>query len=365
MQPREWACMIVILVQHCIAIENSDFWDDSELTLTLKSREPERVQLDPQRVPTARRPGRQLLDHTEMHNIQILQDIKAAEMAARAATFTYYPDVNDAQGPSRGCLQRQNLGGPICQNENPRVRVALNTLFHATNGYWWKSNMNWRTAENYCTWASVGCDDRDVLRSIHMDDNQLTDWYNASLPNELAQIESLYEFSMACNYLQGTIPPGLGNLTDLAYLDLHGNTLTGNQPHGLAKLQHLLYIDLSYNHLEGWGFIQGQPTTPWTEWGQLTQATGGGRLSSPTVVHMSPFSWEERGRIGTWNSVQGRDKNGTVPGVGGQFPIDDIRNSYDEKIPTSPDPTALQPCLEDVTLCAAPVPVPFDPTHRL
>ena len=88
-------------------------------------------------------------------------------MAARAATFTYYPDVNDAQGPSRGCLQRQNLGGPICQNENPRVRIALNTLFHATNGYWWKNNMNWRTAENYCTWASVGCDDRDVLRSMY------------------------------------------------------------------------------------------------------------------------------------------------------------------------------------------------------
>jgi len=40
-------------------------------TLSLKSVTPEPVRLDPERVPT--RTGRRLLDHTEMHNIQILQ----------------------------------------------------------------------------------------------------------------------------------------------------------------------------------------------------------------------------------------------------------------------------------------------------
>merc|ERR1711988_1188292 len=73
--------------------------------LSLKSRTPEPVKLDPGRVPS--RTGRRLLDHTEMHNIQILQDLKEAEMAARAATFTYYPDVEEAQGPPAECLARE------------------------------------------------------------------------------------------------------------------------------------------------------------------------------------------------------------------------------------------------------------------
>ena len=93
-------------------------------------------------------------------------DIKAAEMAARAATFTYYPDVDEAQGPPADCLERQARGGPICQREDAMTRQSLNKLFHATNGYWWKSNANWRTNVNYCSWASLSCDERGVLRGM-------------------------------------------------------------------------------------------------------------------------------------------------------------------------------------------------------
>jgi len=297
--------------------------------MSLRSSAPEPVRLDPQRIPTSRT-GRRLLDHTEVHNIQILQDKKLAEMQERAATFTYYPDVNEAQGPPANCLKLQAKGGPVCKSEVPAVRIALNKLFHAINGYWWMANTNWRTSENYCNWAALSCDEQGVLRTIHMDDYQITDWYNATLPDELGNITSLRELSMACSYIKGRIPSSIVNMKELQYLDLHGNELTGIIPRGLKDIRGLLYLDLTYNKLEGWTFFNGQPADPWRHWGKLTKIEGGGRESSPNRVTMQLNSFHVTGREGTMIG-----KYFGNPGVGGTYPLNDIVNSYADKVPTS------------------------------
>jgi len=294
------------------------------------------VELDPARVPTRR----QLLDHTEMHNIQILQDLKLAEMAVRQQSFVYFDDVTESQPASEECLALQAKGGPVCEPEVAAVREALNALYHSTNGYWWKNNTNWRTANNYCTWASLGCDNKGILRSLHMDDYMITDWYNATLAPELTNITTLYELSMACDYLTGSLPNGFEQMKELQLLDLHGNSFVGLMPHGLANLKSLLYIDLTYNQLDkniigdGWNFVDGQPAMPWSSWGQLTVVTGQGRITRPNNVLWNMKSFHQSGRDGTWAQTYPLT-NGTVPGIGGQVPIDDIRNSYADKSPAS------------------------------
>jgi len=109
--------------------------------------------------------------------------------------------------------------------------------------------------------------------------------------------------------------------------------------------------DLSYNHLGAWTFVLGQPPTPWDDWGQLTYVSGLGRLSSPTDVSFEMNAWYPRGRDSTWDSIgglepftgegtltvllSGVDKNGTIPGIGGMYPINDQNNSYADKIPST------------------------------
>jgi len=330
--------LALVLPGGCQAQEWTGQWDfPEEPTIHLKANTPPRVELDPERIPS--RANRRLLDHTEMHNIQILQDIKLAEMAERQAGFNYYEDVEVASGPAPDCLQRQAAGGPNCQAENITIRLALNKLFHATNGYWWKNNTNWRSASHYCAWANVGCDDNDVIRTIHMDDFMITDWYNGSLPPELPHIHTLYEMSMACSFLYGSLPSGLERMSQLQLLDLHGNAITGAMPTGLSQLKTLLYLDLTYNQLDGYNFVIGQPTE-WQSWGQLTTILGHGRMTSPNTVLWEPQSFHMRGRDGTWDSVGGADKNGTVPGIGGVPPMDAYDNSYADKIPGSPNGNA-------------------------
>jgi len=309
------------------------------------------VQLEPGRIP-GRRTGRQLLDHTEMHNIQILQDLKAAEMAARASTFTYYPDVNEAQGYDAGCMMRFDAGGPPCFPEIGYVREALNKIFHATSGYWWKNNRGWRTSAHYCTWSQVGCDATGVIRSLHFDDHQLEDWYNATIPAEVCNITTLYEFSMACNMLQGSIPDCFDKMPDLQYLDLHGNVLVGDWPYSVSKLKRLLYLDLTYNQLATYDFVNGQPSSPWKDWAALTRIDGNGRIASPNLVFFEPNAFTLYGRVGSGSTDLSNTTVNPIPGVGGKFPIDYDQNSYADKVPVSPNgnhPPPVNGYIKEVT----------------
>merc|ERR1711934_626377 len=106
-------------------------------------------------------PSRELLDHTEIHNIETLKDIREFERQQRLALIKKYNDTTDPQ-----------------PGEDQRMRLALNDLFWATSGYEWTSHLRfegqeWRKPSNYCDWYGTTCDEFGVLRQVHLSANNL------------------------------------------------------------------------------------------------------------------------------------------------------------------------------------------------
>ena len=93
--------------------------DDDELqpTLSLQAAETDKVKLDPDRIPGVRGGTRQLLDSSEMRNIQLLLDAKMLAMALKASKFVYTADVLTPQGPWKKCVEHFAKGGPPCMPE--------------------------------------------------------------------------------------------------------------------------------------------------------------------------------------------------------------------------------------------------------
>merc|ERR1711998_812120 len=250
--------------------------------------------------------ARKLLDHTETHNIQILQDIKAAEKAAQAALIVEYNDTTEAQPAQPGC--------PLCAPEEQQVRLALNDLFNAMDGYWWKNYTGWRTTTNYCLWPGVSCDDHGIIQTLNLEDYGLF----GALPDSIGHLTDLRELSLACNEIYGTIPPSFNNLTNLTYLDLHGNDLTGDV--NLQNASRLLWIDLTYNRLGAYDWLLGQPSTPWQHWAALTRVTGSGIDQDPNGVHHKLDPWNRYGRADTLYMANEPEASHT-PGHGGSVPV--------------------------------------------
>jgi len=266
--------------------------------------------------------ARKLLDHSETHNIQILQDIKAAEKAAQAALIVKYNDTSEPQGPMPGCSR--------CQPEDPLVRLALNDFHNAMDGYWWKNYTGWRTSVNYCLWPGVSCDDNGVIQTLNLDSWGLF----GSIPESFGVLTELREVSLACNEIYGTIPASLNNLTNLVYIDLHGNDLTGDLPTPWQNSTNLLWIDLTYNRLGGYDWLRGQPGNPWSKWGALTTVTGSGIDADPSMVIQNLFPWSRRGRIDTLIQNE-QDTASHTPGMGGRVPVDENDHTYADKVPVT------------------------------
>merc|ERR1712166_32166 len=264
--------------------------------------------------------ARKLLDHTETHNIQILQDIKAAEKAAKAALIVRYNDTTEAQPAQAGC--------DLCVPEDGKMRLALNELFHAMDGYWWKNYSNWRKPVNYCNWGGLSCDAYGRLQTVNLEAYGMF----GTIPESIGALTSIRELSLACNELYGELPQSVGNLTNLNYLDLHGNDLVGALPRGLANVSSLLWIDLTYNRLGEYDWLDGQPSQPWESWGSLTEITGGGVSDSPNTVFLQLDPFTNAGRMDTlWrNSLPAASP---TPGAGGTVPVDEIDNEYADKTP--------------------------------
>jgi len=266
--------------------------------------------------------ARKLLDHTETHNIQILQDIKAAEKAAQAALIVEYNDTTEAQPPQPGCV--------LCLPEEQPVRLALNDLFNAMDGYWWKNYTGWRTTTNYCLWPGVSCDDHGVIQTVNLENYGLF----GQIPESIGNLTDLRELSLACNEIYGTLPQSLSKLTNLVNLDLHGNDFTGDLPHGLQNASTLLWIDLTYNRLGNYDWLLGQPSTPWQNWAALTSVTGSGIDTDPSGVYHRLDPWTRAGRADTLVKNQESTASHT-PGEGGAVPVSEYDHSYNDKTPVT------------------------------
>nr|XP_043630343.1 MDIS1-interacting receptor like kinase 2-like [Erigeron canadensis] len=78
-----------------------------------------------------------------------------------------------------------------------------------------------------------------------------TNHLNASIPQELSNLQHLESLNLGDNFLHGPIPINFRNLSKLTFLNLGMNRISGPIPIELVNLANLHSLDLNHNNLEG------------------------------------------------------------------------------------------------------------------
>ncbi len=133
-----------------------------------------------------------------------------------------------------------------CEGFDPE-RIALEALYHATNGSNWNRDENWLSDAPLADWFGVDTDESGRVVSLKLSGNGLS----GRIPSELAQLSSLTRLGLHYNELTGQIPTQLGSLENLEVLNLESNQLAGNIPVELGKLANLEELRLGLNLLFG------------------------------------------------------------------------------------------------------------------
>ena len=171
----------------------------------------------------------------------------------------------------------EELGLPYCspvEKENPMGStryLALEALYHSTDGDNWKDNSGWLSDAPLDEWYGVETlstgevtlislrgnnlsgiippelGDLNTLEILWLDNNNLS----GAIPTELSKLSNLRQLDLRSNKLSGEIPTEVGNLTSMGSLDLALNQLTGEIPSQLGKLTHLRSLSLGVNQLSG------------------------------------------------------------------------------------------------------------------
>ncbi|KAK3226236.1 hypothetical protein Dsin_006098 [Dipteronia sinensis] len=103
------------------------------------------------------------------------------------------------------------------------------------------SSLNWpsSSSSDRCLWEGITCDTSGF--------NNLP----GPLPDDLYNVTSLEELSLAVNYLSGSINNGIVQLKSLTILELYSNQLTGLIPKDIGKLTRLRRLLLYINNISG------------------------------------------------------------------------------------------------------------------
>lgn len=128
-----------------------------------------------------------------------------------------------------------------------RDRLALMSLYNATDGPNWANNTNWGSNEPLSTWYGIAVNSNGCVHSINLPNKGL----NGSLPEEIEDLSSMVVLNLSNNQLTGSIPNSIGNISNLAYLYLYGNSLTGSIPNSIGELSNLLVLQINHNQLSG------------------------------------------------------------------------------------------------------------------
>ncbi len=121
-------------------------------------------------------------------------------------------------------------------------RVALEALYHATDGPNWTNSDGWLSAQPLGEWFGVDTYEGRVIE-LELLDNGL----RGPLPSEIGFLTELNVLDLRWNYLYGEIPSALGNLSQLTDLWLTSNSFSGEIPAELGQLHGLTHLELSHN----------------------------------------------------------------------------------------------------------------------
>lgn len=124
--------------------------------------------------------------------------------------------------------------------------LALVAFYNSTNGPGWYDHTNWLTVEPIVNWMGVTVKNGRVT-ALNFFANNLT----GSIPDSIAELDSLLSLDIEDCQLTGPIPASLGKLSRLAAINLYNNQLSGNIPAELGNLKNLNTLDLTHNHLTG------------------------------------------------------------------------------------------------------------------
>ena len=138
------------------------------------------------------------------------------------------------------------------------ARLALVTLYEATDGPNWVDSENWLTDAPLGEWYGVSMDQDGRVVGLTLAgnyDREVGRWVghglSGTIPPELGGLTHLQWLDLRGNNLTGEIPPELGGLANLEQLNLFRNDLTGEIPPELGGLANLERLNLFRNDLTG------------------------------------------------------------------------------------------------------------------
>ena len=134
-------------------------------------------------------------------------------------------------------------------------RVALEALYHATDGPNWVNSDNWLTDAPLGEWYGVNTNASGRVVRLDLGGEWDNGWVphglRGPIPPEPTSLSELTVLSLHHNELAGPFPPELGNLARLEELYLSANRLSGPIPPELGILSRMRDLQLSQNTLTG------------------------------------------------------------------------------------------------------------------
>ena len=127
-------------------------------------------------------------------------------------------------------------------------RQVLDSLYRVTGGENWTDTTNWLSDEPLSEWYGVETADSsgDVV-GLSLGDNNLT----GSIPDVLAELDSLVTLDLGGNALGGEIPWDFRVLQKLRRLLVDGNELDGLLPPVIGEMAGLRHLHIGDNELSG------------------------------------------------------------------------------------------------------------------